>query len=95
MSFTYAAPVCFPYTKYDCIYHLELSFMALASCRVTEAVVNETEKNVGADKPVNEEDVVDGNKDNPENEPEEKPEEKVNTSYFCTILPKIHVFCVL
>ena len=46
---------------------------------VTEAVVNETEDNVGADKPVNEEDVADGNKDSPVNEPEEKPEDKEMT----------------
>lgn len=47
---------------------------------VTEEVVNEGEKNLGAEKPVGEEDVADGNKENPVNEPEEKePEEKEMT----------------
>ncbi|KAK9273175.1 hypothetical protein L1049_017982 [Liquidambar formosana] len=48
--------------------------------QVTEEVVNESEKNLGTDKPVSEEDAVDGNKDNPVNEPEEKePEDKEMT----------------
>lgn len=40
--------------------------------QVTEEVVNENEKNLDVDKSVAEEDVVDGNKENPVNEPEEK-----------------------
>lgn len=40
--------------------------------QVTEEVVNENEKNLDVDKYVAEEDVVDGNKENPVNEPEEK-----------------------
>lgn len=48
-------------------------------CRVTDEVVNEAEKNLGDEKPAAENDVADGNKDNPANEAEEKePEDKVN-----------------
>ena len=40
--------------------------------------MNETEKNLGDDKPAVEEDVADGNKESPANEAEEKePEDKV------------------
>ena len=47
--------------------------------RVTDEVANETEKNLGDEKPAVEEDVADGNKDSPTNETEEKePEDKVN-----------------
>ena len=49
--------------------------------RVTEEATNEGEKNLGAEKPVGEDGVADGNKETPVNEPEEKePEEKVNGS---------------
>ncbi|KAJ0051890.1 hypothetical protein Pint_00090 [Pistacia integerrima] len=48
--------------------------------QVTEEVVNESEKNLGDEKPAGEEDVADGNKDNPANETEQKePEEKEMT----------------
>jgi plasminogen activator inhibitor 1 RNA-binding protein len=47
---------------------------------VTEEAVNETEKNVGDEKPVGEEDAPDSNKENPANETEEKePEDKEMT----------------
>lgn len=46
---------------------------------MTDEVVNEAEKNLGDEKPAAENDVADGNKDNPANEAEEKePEDKVN-----------------
>lgn len=47
--------------------------------RVTDEVVNETEKNLSDEKPTGEEDAADGNKESPANENEEKePEDKVN-----------------
>ncbi len=47
---------------------------------VTEEATNEGEKNLGAEKPVGEDDVANGNKETPVNEPEEKePEEKEMT----------------
>lgn len=47
--------------------------------RVTDEVVNETEKNLADEKPALDEEVADGNKDSPANETEEKePEDKVN-----------------
>lgn len=50
-----------------------------AISRVTEAV-NETEKNLGDDKPAGEEGAADGDKETPAGEPEEKePEDKVHT----------------
>ena len=54
-------------------------FSLLVYIRVTDEVANETEKNLGDEKPAVEEDVADGNKDSPTNETEEKePEDKVN-----------------
>lgn len=47
--------------------------------RVTEEVADETEKNLGDEKPAGEEDAAEGNKDSPANENDEKePEDKVN-----------------
>lgn len=63
---------------------------------MTEEAVNETEKNVGDEKPVGEEDAPDSNKENPANETEEKePEDKVNvfdfySTYFAS--NKIHFY---
>lgn len=52
--------------------------------RVTEEVVNVTEKNLSDDKPVGDEGAEDGNKEAPADEAEEKePEDKV---YFCFIV---------
>lgn len=46
--------------------------------RVNEEVVNESEKNLGDEKPTGEEDAAEGNKENPVSESQEKePEEKV------------------
>ncbi|KAF8412931.1 hypothetical protein HHK36_000903 [Tetracentron sinense] len=46
----------------------------------TEELVNESEKNLGTEKPLGEEDALDANKENPINEPEEKePEDKEMT----------------
>lgn len=89
-SYTLVCPCCSSFCSFSfiCIDALLLfayvcQFLC-SSCllfRVTEEVVNEGEKNLGAEKPVGEEDVADGNKENPVNEPEEKePEEKVNGS---------------
>lgn len=51
--------------------------------RVTEEVVNDDEKNVGAEKPSGEEDAADVNKESPAKEDEEKEaEDKVNIFYF-------------
>lgn len=47
--------------------------------RVTEEVANETEKNLGEEKPAGEEEAADVSKETPANEAEEKePEDKVN-----------------
>jgi len=63
-------------------------FFLLIYIRATEEVVNETEKNLGDEKPAVEE-VADGNKDSPANETEEKePEDKVNANpILCFYLP--------
>ncbi len=67
--------------------------------RVTEEA-NETEKNVGDEKPAGEGDGADGNKENPANETEEKePEDKVivfNFSVKCFVLNRINFcsFCI-
>lgn len=54
---------------------------------MTEEVVNETEKNVGDEKPVVEEEAPDSNKENPSNEAEEKePEDKVSSNFVSNIL---------
>lgn len=45
--------------------------------------MTETDKNLGDEKPAVEEEVADGNKDNPVNEAEEKePEDKVNVHIY-------------
>lgn len=56
-------------------------FIMFSLFRVTEETVNESEKNLVAEKPVGEDDAADGNKESPVNEPAEKePEDKVNFS---------------
>lgn len=56
--------------------------------------MNETEKNLGDEKPAVEE-VADGNKDNPANDTEEKePEDKViSNPNLCFYLPYWSAFC--
>ena len=62
------------------VFNYCLFFFLLVYIRTTEEVVNETEKNLGDEKPAVEE-VADGNKDSPANETEEKePEDKVNAT---------------
>lgn len=49
---------------------------------MTEEVVNDSEKGLGAEKPAGEEEVVDGSKDTVATESEEKePEDKVSVIY--------------
>lgn len=68
------------------IYVCQFSLYYDYFCRVTEEVVNESEKNLEVEKPVVEE-VADGSKESPVNGPEEKePEDKVNGCHIHNIL---------
>lgn len=61
--------------------------------RVTEEVVIEGEKNLGAEKPSGEEDATEGDKENPAKEPEEK-EPEVNLWIYhirCILSPSSHI----
>ena len=61
--------------------NLILFFKIFPYLRVTEEAINETEKNLGDEKPLGEEVGADGNKESP-TEPEEKePEDKVSSLY--------------
>ncbi|KAM7476253.1 hypothetical protein LguiB_023496 [Lonicera macranthoides] len=54
--------------------------------QVTEEVVNEGEKNLGAEKPSGEEDATEGNKENPAKEPEEKEPEGMTLEEYQKVL---------
>lgn len=50
---------------------------------MTDEVANESEKNLGGERPAGEEDVADAKKESPTNEAEEKdPEDKVNSQFY-------------
>lgn len=67
--------------------------MIVLYSRVTEEVVNETEKNLGDENPAGEEGAGDGNKETAANEAEEKePEDKVKAfSFFFPSLTSVYL----